>query len=103
MGWASLRRKILLLIALLMAASVAISYILLISLNTGSNSPGGYEKSIVRNTDDEEERNALSAAENINYTDIFKVERFQSSNFSDYSQYTWANFIDADVIKYYDD
>lgn len=90
-------------IALLMAASAAVSYILLTSLNTGSNSPSSYEKSILRNTDDEEERKALSAAENINYTDIFKVERFQSSNFSDYSHYTWANFIDAEVIKYYDD
>ncbi len=98
-----MRRKTILLIALLMVALVAVSYILLTRLDLLNNSTGSYVKSIVRNTDNAEEENALSTAENANYTDTFKVERFEGyTNSSDYSQYTWANFIDAEVINYYD-
>jgi hypothetical protein len=95
-------------IAILIVAVVAV--IMLSQPKTGPQSPptvsggdGGGGKSIVRNTDNAEEETALLAAENANYTDIFKVERFKGfSNSSDYSRYTWANFIDAEVIKYYD-
>jgi hypothetical protein len=59
-------------------------------------------KSVIRNTDTTEEENALLAAENINYTDIFKVPRLSNPNLSDYSTETVANFIDAEVINYYD-
>jgi hypothetical protein len=86
-----------------MVILVAVSYILLTRLDLLNNSAGSYEKSIDRKTDNDEEENALSAAENANYTDIFKVERFEGyTNSSDYSQYTWANFIDEKVINYYD-
>jgi hypothetical protein len=54
-----------------MVALVAVSYILLTRLDLLHNGAGSYEKSVVRNTDNAEEENALSAAENANYTDIF--------------------------------
>jgi hypothetical protein len=82
---------------------VTLAAIIYIALN--QNSAGKYEKSIIRDTETAEEENALVAAENVNYTDVFKTDRFtglSNSNLSDYSSYTYANFIDAVVIKYYD-
>ncbi len=65
---------------------------------------GGYEKSIIINTNNTEEENALSVAENTNYTSIFKVERFYSvGGGSGYINETWANFIDTEVINYYNE
>lgn len=87
-----------------MVASVAASYILLTRFVTRHYVAGLYEKSIVRNTDNAEEENALSAAENSNYTDIFNLNKFTGSwDPNDTWPYTWANFIDAEVIEYYDD
>ena len=64
---------------------------------------GSYDKSIIVNTDTAEEENALSVTENINYTSIFKVERFYSVGGSGSYNYTWANFIDKEVLKYYEE
>ncbi len=64
--------------------------------------PGSYEKSISINTDNSEEANALSVAENINYSSILGVERFFGYNGTDYYGHeTWAKFIDTEVINYY--
>lgn len=80
----------LLLIALVIIVSISISYFSLPLLS------GTYKKAIVRNTDNVEETNALTIAENINYSDIFNLPRFTPG------EYTWANFIDTNVIEYYD-
>jgi hypothetical protein len=87
----------------IITASIAVA----VYFGVSQNSPNKYEKSIIRNTDTAEEENALQAAENINYTDIFKIGRLtgaglSNSNISDYSQYTYANFIDAEVLNYYE-
>ena len=62
-----------------------------------------YERTIVRNTSNIEEANALTIAENSNYTEIFNLQRFTTWNHDETWAYTWANFIDTQVIKYYDD
>jgi hypothetical protein len=100
----SLQRKHLLGIILLMVALAAAIYIA-----SNQNSPNKYEKSIIRDTDTPEEENALLAAENVNYTDIFNTDWFYTGlsgfhfNLSDYSTGTpSANFIDSVVIKYYE-
>lgn len=99
-----MRRKSALLIALIMVASVAFSYILLTRFVLPHFTTGSYEKSIVRSTHNTEEEKALYAAENSNYADIFSLKRFtQFGNSSGDWPYTWANFIDAGVIEYYDD
>lgn len=89
----------------IITASIAVA--VYIAVNQNSANKNYSEKSIIRNTDTPEEENALQAAENINYTDIFKIGRLtglglSSSNLSDYSQYTYANFIDAEVLNYYE-
>ena len=61
-----------------------------------------YERSIVRNTSNVEEANALTIAENSNYSEIFNLQRFTTSNHYETWAYTWANFIDTQVIEYYD-
>lgn len=62
-----------------------------------------YNRSIISNADTYGEENALLTAENINYSDIFKTDRLSvPGNFSsDYSAYAHANFIDAEVINFY--
>ena len=71
---------------------------------TSTPTLGGYNKSIIINTDNTEEENALSTAENTNYTSIFKVERFYGYNGTDYyGHYTWAQFIDKEVLNYYEE
>lgn len=68
-----------------------------------------YEKNIVRNLDNQEEERALAAAESLNYSAIVSLERFDGSsdpqaylNPSTYLAYTYANFIDSEVINYYE-
>jgi len=100
------KRRRLVIVAIVLIAVVVAAIGIYVATREGGGGGGGGGKSIVRNTDNAEEETALLAAENANYTDIFKVERFRGlgwfSNPSDYSQYTRANFIDAEVIKYYD-
>ena len=64
--------------------------------------PGGYNKSIIINTNTTEEENVLSVADNFNYSSILEVERFYSVGGSGYYNYTFANFIDEEVLNYYD-
>lgn len=61
-----------------------------------------YEKTIVRNTSNIEEANALTVAEDFNYTHIFDSQRFITSSHNDPLASTWANFIDTQVIEYCD-
>ena len=71
--------------------------------STSTSMPGSYNKSIIINTNNTEEENALSVAESTNYNSIFKVERFYSVGGSGYYNYTWANFIDKEVLNYFDE
>jgi hypothetical protein len=92
-----MRRKIVLLFVAVLAVALIAASLFLITrfvLNSGS---GVYEKSIVRNTDNAEEEQALSAAENSDYLTIFNITRFTESG-----TYTWASCIDNAVINYYD-
>jgi len=88
----------LLLIALAIIVSISISYFLLSPFSAGK-----YEKAILRNTSNVEEANALTIAENSNYSDIFNLQRFTAWDHNETWAYTWANFIDTKVIEYYDD
>jgi hypothetical protein len=90
---------------IIITASIAVA----VYIAVNQNSANKYEKSIIRNTDTPEEEKALLAAENVNYTDIFKDDWFYTGmsgfnfNLSDYSTSDpVANFIDSVVIKYYD-
>jgi hypothetical protein len=69
---------------------------------TPTPTPGGYNKSIIINTNTTEEENALSVANKFNYSSILKAERFYSVGGSGYYDYTFANFIDEEVLNYYD-
>jgi hypothetical protein len=90
--------QVIILLVVVLAAAICVA----VYLAVNQNSANKYEKSIIRNTVNPEEENALLAAEHVNYTDIFKTGRLSNSNLSDYSQDTYANFIDAVVINYYD-
>jgi len=70
--------------------------------------PLKYEKTITRNFDNSEEQSAITAAESIDYSSITSLERFGGSDDSEnylhpstYISYAHANFIDSDVIDYY--
>lgn len=93
----SLNKKILLLIALVIVASILIPHFLLSLFSVK------YEKAIIRNTSNVEEVNALAISENSNYSDIFNLQRFTTGNSNETWPYTWANFIDIQVVEYYDD
>jgi len=67
-----------------------------------------YEKIITRNVDSQAEERVLAAAESINYSDICSLERFDGSSDPEaylhpgtYLAYTFANFVDSEVINYY--
>lgn len=92
-------KKSLLLISFVIVASTLISYPFLRSYVFS----GKYEKVIIRNTSSIDEANALTVAENSNYSDIFNLQRFRTGNPNETWPYTWANFIDTQVIEYYDD
>jgi hypothetical protein len=93
----SLNKKFLLLIALVIVASILIPHFLLTLFGVK------YEKAIIRNTSSVEEVNALTIAENSNYSDILNLQRFTTGNPNETWPYTWANFIDTQVIEYYTD
>jgi hypothetical protein len=58
--------------------------------------------SVTRNFGTPEEERALTATESVNYAAIMQKERFNgSSDPGTYNGYTYANFIDTEVIKYY--
>ena len=96
-----MRRKIALLIALVIIISISTSYLMwFLYVHRGTRPK--YERSIVRNTSNVEEANALTIAENSNYSEIFNLQRFTTWNHDETWAYTWANFIDTQVIEYYD-
>lgn len=93
-----------LLITLVGVVSVVISYFVFTRFIVKLENNVKYEKSIVRNTSNLDEQNALTIAENSNYSDIFKLRRFVIGGSPNETwPYTWANFIDTQVIEYYDD
>jgi hypothetical protein len=85
------------------------SLLLAIQLTAVNNALGKFEKSIARNSATADEEAALAAAEHANYTDIFQTVRFDGSSDPDaylkpgkYFEYTYANFVDSEVLAYYD-
>ena len=71
--------------------------------------PRTYERTVARNFDTPDEERALLAAESINYSAITSWERFDGSSDPEaylhpgtYLAYTDANFIDSQVIDYYE-
>lgn len=100
-----IRKKLLIFSALLIAVLLAASFLVLSLLSSPLLSK--YEK-ISRNFELQEEENALTVAESINYSNIVSLERFDgSSDPQDYLEprtylsYTYANFIDSEIIEYY--
>jgi len=93
------KKKSLLLISFVIVASTLISYPFLRSYVFS----GKYEKVIIRNISNIDEAYALTVAENSNYSDIFDLQRFTTGNPNETWPYIWANFIDTQVIEYYDD
>ncbi len=97
---------------LLLGGSIgAIALFLLIwsSLSPQIQIPLKYERSVVRNNSNQEEKTALAVAESINYSSIVARERFDGSSDPQvylhpglYLEYTYANFVDSEVINYYE-
>jgi hypothetical protein len=95
-------------LALCLAAVVAVSYFTWSQFFLPQLADR-YGRNIVRSVDNLEEENALAATEAINYSAITLLERFVgSSDPQDYLHpgtylaYTYANFIDAEVLNYYE-
>jgi hypothetical protein len=95
----SVRRKIALLIALVIIVSIPVSYLLwsLYIHRYGTL----YEREIIRKPANLQEAFALATAEYSNYSDIFSKSRLTPIGPHDPMSYTWANFIDAEVVQYY--
>lgn len=97
------------LIALAVSAIVLVSVSLIVwSLLAFPQTQQKYEKSINRNFESREQEQALLTAENLNYSGIASVDRFDgptdASEYlhpSTYLSYTYANFVDAETIHYY--
>ncbi len=97
----SLKRKHLLAIAVLILVLTALIYA---AANLVANKPQPYEKSkiIARITQTTTEENALQVAEQIKYNDIFKIPRGTPSDQTDYSGEVVAQYIDTEVIEYFE-
>ena len=102
-----MHKKALLIIAVCTVAVIVMSLFVWIQFHP--EIPHKYEKSIVRNFDTQDEERALLAVESINYSAIVSLERFDGSsdpeaylNPGTYLAYTSANFIDSEVIDYYE-
>ena len=96
-----MRRKTGLIIAIVVIISISISYVLSFRYIHRDTRPI-YEKTIIRNTSNVEETNALTIAETSNYSNILDLQRFTTWNHNETWPYTWAKFIDTPVIEYYD-
>jgi hypothetical protein len=94
-------------IGLLVVLSIIVTSVILASLNDTNNSYT-ISKSITRATNGYNEEQALSVAENLDYPTIFGIDRFTGNGFgwngdlNDYSDYVWAQVVDAKVLNYYD-
>ncbi len=102
-----MHKKAFLIIAVCAVAVIVMSLFVWIQFHP--EIPHKYEKSVVRNFDNQDEKTALSAAESINYSAIISLERFDGSSDPEaylhpgtYIAYTSANFIDSEVINYYE-
>ena len=102
-----MRKKALLIIAVC-AMALAVTF-LFVWVQFHPEIPHKYERKIARNIDNQEEERALLTAESINYSDISSLERFDGSSDPEaylhpgtYLAYTGANFIDSEVINYYE-
>ncbi len=101
-----MQRKTLVILA---ACLVAVAATSILSWNMlQPQNPPKYEKNIARDFDSHEEEEALAAAESCNYSDISSLERFDNSKDPEgylhpdtYISYTYANFVDSEVINYY--
>jgi len=94
---------------------LAVSLVILVAVSLLSwnllnlDIPPKYDKKIARNIDNPEEKSALTVAETINYSEISSLERFVGSNNPQdylhpdtYLAYTGANFIDSEVLNYFE-
>jgi hypothetical protein len=97
-----LRRK-----PLLIAVCIAATVFAVLLMWNPSNMK--YERSIARNFDSQEEERALTIAESTTYSAIVSLDRFDGSSDPEaylhpgtYLAYTYANFIDSEVINYYE-
>lgn len=102
-----MHKKLFLILALCIVSLVVTS--LLIWNFLSPQIPQKYERNIVRYLDNQEEERALNVAESINYTAIASLERFDGSKDPEaylhpgtYLAYTYANFIDSEVMNYYE-
>ena len=91
-----MRRKIALLIALVVMIPISVSYFLWFSYEHRNDG-----RTIIRNTSNVEEADALAIVEDFNYTDVFGLQGLTTRGHNDTWAYTWANFIDTHVIDYY--
>ncbi len=71
--------------------------------------PQRYQRNVDRNFESSEEKNALSEAESLNYTTITSKQRFDDNtdpqaylNPSKYLSYICPNFVDVEVLSYYE-
>ena len=99
-------KKMTIIFTVLIATAIAVSYLTWDLLNP--QIPNKYIKNIVRNFDSTQEENALQTAETLNYSTITSMKRFDGSsdpeaylNPETYIEYTCSNFIDQEVIDYY--
>jgi hypothetical protein len=108
-GWSSIKvRKETLLILAVCLGTLFIASFFIWNLS-GPQIPQKYERKIVRNFENQEEERALIVAESINYSSVVSSERFTGSSDPEaylhpgtYLTYTYANFIDSEVINYYE-
>jgi hypothetical protein len=84
---------------------VIISVSLFVTISFGTRN---VSKSVIRNFSTPDEERALTAAETVDYASIWTFKRFDGSSDPEayihpgtYLSYTWANFIDSEVIDYY--
>jgi hypothetical protein len=57
---------------------------------------GRYERDIVRNTSNDIDKKVINISENLNYSEIFGIDRFDEAG-----DIQWANYIDTEVLDYY--
>ncbi|MCW4028875.1 MAG: hypothetical protein NWE92_04420 [Candidatus Bathyarchaeota archaeon] len=98
------KKTLLILLTACIIAVIAVSLVLWSAANA-FQIPRSYHRSIARNFDNTEEENALNKAEALNYTYISGRERFLNPSdpeeYQNSLSYTYANFIDADILNYY--
>jgi hypothetical protein len=102
-----MHRKMMSLLTVCIAVVIAVSFFVTIPVFTRTFIRN-VSSAVIRNFDTSNEEQALSAAETAGYASIVAFERFEGSRdpeayvrSGEYLSYTWANFIDLEVINYY--